>query len=241
MVLYYLLSLLLLGFIEVDDQRRFFAKLLPAAIVIIAIIKSKVLRSNSFQRPLFGGLFLSGAFLLTLWSVNQMAVFQNLEFESIAFHIYSNVLTASFEEGLFRVILFAGFVGLLKDSKRLFWKVAGLTALVFAALHFTNAFRSDFSVYSALTQVVFAFGIGVFLQVIYVVSRNLLVPISIHFLINYFGTSGKLNSEGSLVLGDNSIDELRLISLFVFCAVLVGLSVLIYRKRAFEKYREAIE
>lgn len=240
-VLYYLLSLLLHGFIEVDDQCRFLAKLLPTAIVIITIIKSRVLRSNSFQGPLLSGIFLSVTFLLVFWSVTQMAVFRSSEFEPLTFHIYSNVLTASFEDGLFRVILFVGLVSALKDSKWLFWKAASLTALVFAALHLTNAFRPDFSVYTALTQVVFAFGIGVFLQVIYVVTRNILIPISIHFLINFFGSSGTFKQAVSSVVGDGNTNVASLISTAVFCAVLIGLSALLYRKEVFDKYREAIE
>jgi len=145
------------------------------------------------------------------------------------------------EEGLFRIILFVGLIHFFRESGRRFWKTTALTSLVFAILHFTIVLQPENSLYGAFTLVIFAFGMGFFLQVIYVVTRNILVPVSIHFLVNYFGTSGQLNSAENIVVKGESHDLASLLFLFVFCAILIGLSALMYRKKAFDKYISAVE
>lgn len=237
--IYLVSDLILLSFVDLGDLRRFLAKLFPSILLIAALIRSRSLKDNAFDSVFLSSIILTGTCLLVAWSINRMAVFQNLTFSNVTFHIGSNILTALFEEILFRVILFAGLFRFFKNSKWQFWKAIGLTALVFAAIHFTNVLRHDFSLYGAFTQVVFAFGIGVFLQVVYVVSRNVLIPISIHFLVNFFGTSGKLQPIKPMVVESGPQDLSSLLFLIIFCALLVGLSALIYRKEAFEKFGKA--
>ncbi len=240
-VIYLVAGLLLLSFSNLSDQGRFVAKLIPTLIVIASIWKAKELRGVLFNSQFLSGMMLIITILLIVWSVNQMAVFQKSTIDVIVFHLSRNILTSIFEEGLFRVILFVGLIQFFRNSSLRFWKATLVTSLVFGAVHFTNIIRPDFGLYAALRQVIFAFGIGFFLQVVYMVSRNILVPICIHFLVNFFGTSGQLNSTQSIVAKGENQDLSSLLLLFVFFAFLVGLSSLIYRKRAFERYIRSME
>jgi|SRR5690554_4300528 len=188
---------------------------------------------------------MSGAVLICTLSVlvlsaNQIAVFHSAKVESLTFHVFNNLLTAVFEEVLYRVVLFLGMIQFFNSPGLRFWKVTALTSFIFAALHFMNIIRLDFNIYTAFTQVVFAFGFGFLLQVLYVVSRNILIPIALHFLVNFFGTSSRLDSPEGLAVPGGNPDLTSLLFLFIFCAVLISLSVLLYRERDFERFKEAL-
>lgn len=207
----------LLSFSEFGDQGKFIAKLIPTLIVIASILKAKELRGVLFNSRFLSVTLVILSILLIVWCVNQMAVFQQSTIDAITLHLSKNLLTSIFEEGLFRVILFVGLIQFFRKSSRRFWKATAVTSLVFAAVHFTNVLRPDFAVYGALTQVIFAFGIGFFLQVVYVLSRNIFAPICIHFLINFFGTSGRLNSTENIVTKGDNQELSSLLFLLVFC------------------------
>lgn len=115
-----------------------------------------------------------------------------------------------------------------------------LTAFIFAALHFTILLRHDINTYAVFTLVVFAFAMGFFFQVLYVVSRNILIPIALHFLVNFFGTTSRLHSPEGLAVSDGYPDLTSLLFLFIFCAILIGFSMMLYKKEDFEKFKEAL-
>lgn len=235
---------LLIGALIVSDlnkEGKVIAKVIPTSIVLIAILKSKSLRGVLFHNFFLTGMTLIATILLVRWSVDQMEVFKISTSGEITLHLSRNLFTAIFEELLFRVVLFVGLLHFFSNPDWRFWKTTAITSLVFSALHFTNVLQPEYNLYGAFTLVIFAFGMGFFLQVIYVVTRNILVPVCIHFLVNFFGTSGQLNSTDQLISKGNNQDMTSLLFLIVFCAVLVGLAYLIYRKAAFDKYIATIE
>jgi membrane protease YdiL (CAAX protease family) len=108
-----------------------------------------------------------------------------LVFDHLLF-LVSCIFVAVFEELFFRVYIFQK---LLKIYKRLsLLKVVALASLVFALAHLVNVFKPGIEPFSVIVQVVMAFGLGFIFQAIYLKTRNIILPICIHALVNYFGS-----------------------------------------------------
>lgn len=111
---------------------------------------------------------------------------ENVSILTNFFLLISCILVATFEELLFRKLLF-------KQLQSKFIKVSIFTLIViasfiFAIAHLFNLLKFGNHLYSVINQIFFAFGIGIVLQYIFYKYKNLLLCIIIHSLINYFGT-----------------------------------------------------
>jgi membrane protease YdiL (CAAX protease family) len=114
---------------------------------------------------------------------------------------------AFFEELFFRVFIF----NYLKEIGYKYFKLIIISSLIFGFAHFINFFNDDYQKYSVINQIVFAFGIGVLLQSIYVKFRSITICIMIHALINYYGSY-----KSRLVNYNNSIESINLESVYSF-------------------------
>lgn len=110
---------------------------------------------------------------------SQIDIFCNM------FFLISCFSVALFEELLFRKYTYYHINRNVK-KKKVFNGIL-ITSSIFALAHLVNLLR-DYEVYSVINQLFFAFGIGVLLQFVYVKTNNLFYCITMHGLINYYGT-----------------------------------------------------
>jgi membrane protease YdiL (CAAX protease family) len=102
------------------------------------------------------------------------------------------LLTGIFEELLFRIFVFYYLVKLAGDlySKSLI-KVIWYSSVIFGLAHVSNFFNSEISkinVLSDINQILIAIFIGMLLQCIYIRLKSILLIITLHFVVNYFGS-----------------------------------------------------
>lgn len=115
----------------------------------------------------------------------------------LANQTYTNVVylvrclgTGFFEELLFRVLLFSGlFYGVFKHKpikKRYFWSMVW-ASIGFGLAHLTNLINPENEVIGIVSQVIFAFFIGLLFQGLLIRFRSVILVGALHGLVNYFG------------------------------------------------------
>lgn len=98
--------------------------------------------------------------------------------------ILSLTLMATFLGAFAEEIFFRGYVfGLLRKEGCSTYKAVILSSLLFAGIHFANAFRYG-DTWSVINQVCFAFLMGIMLCSIFALTKNLLIVSLYHFVIN---------------------------------------------------------
>lgn len=100
--------------------------------------------------------------------------------------LVSNFCVALFEEYFFRVFIYLSLLAYFGNKNII--KAILSTSIVFGLAHLSNLFSNGIVSISVIVQIVFAFGIGLILQSVFVRSKNIFLPIAIHTAINYFGT-----------------------------------------------------
>lgn len=124
--------------------------------------------------------------LVVMHSYYQVKMF-NISYSGFSLHILKAISVAVWEELFFRYYIFVIFLFYFSDKISLF-RIAMLSSMLFAVLHFINLFNPDVFKLSVIIQVVFAFGIGLLLQSIFIRTRSLFIVIALHFTINVMGT-----------------------------------------------------
>lgn len=146
-------------------------------------------------------------FANSFWAVPLMLIlialaFNNLE-ETIAkrgnlltaghhiTYLFSCLLVGIFEELFFRVYLFKKVFNTISKSqsnrKTIYLRSILITSLLFGLAHLFNFYKSEATVVAVISQVVFAFIIGIFFQALYIRVQNLVLIAGLHGLVNYFG------------------------------------------------------
>lgn len=138
-----------------------------------------------------------------------------------------------FEELLFRVYTF-NFVYKTNKSFGVIKKIS-ITSFIFAIAHSTNFFNPDVYSLSVINQILFAFGIGFLLQTLYMKYNNLILIVTLHGLVNFFGgykshviKSNMINNENSYNLSDFLT---TFIALLILNTLLISFSNLLLRNQ----------
>lgn len=93
-----------------------------------------------------------------------------------------------FEELFFRVLIFFFVFKLLKKYSNYLIKSILLTSIIFGVAHFSNFLNPDYLNLSIFNQVLFATSIGILFQCIFIKYNSIILIVSLHALVNYFGT-----------------------------------------------------
>ena len=212
-----------------------FKSLIQTSILCFVIFKFKFKELLFFGRSTLWALVV-GIFLLFL-SISKMHSMLEAkgEFVPLSRHslfVLSCLATGVFEELFFRFFVFNYLLKKLK--KNLLFSII-VTSALFALAHLTNLFLSSYDTYSVINQTLFAFSIGIFLQVINIRTNSLVLVMFFHALINYWGSyRSKLVQIISETLSEQTFNDFltSFISIILFSLlILLPLSWVLIRNK----------
>ncbi|WP_378180878.1 lysostaphin resistance A-like protein [Aquimarina sp. SS2-1] len=167
-------------------------KILLTGMVIVAIKKCKLDTVLAYKKNFWPVLLGSSIIiLLSFYNVNRALLFdgQEVSLSLQLWYLCSALSTGGFEEVLFRVFVFNSLYTLFSKQEinirylhSIIW-----TSLLFGGVHMVNLLKSDYDLFSVISQIIIAFGIGVLFQSLLIKYKNILVVITLHGLFNYFG------------------------------------------------------
>ena len=210
--------------------------------IFITITIYLILKFNLFRKKFItSNLVMTILFFLFLFfiSINYVTKISS-EFE-ITFHknflfIVNTLLTGIFEELLFRLFLFVGIYKYLFNFEYdNLVKTIIVTSLIFGLAHISNFFNQDYDKSSVIVQIIFAFGIGIFFQSLFIYSKNILIPIILHFVVNYLGMyKSKLINHEVLTTSEYTLSDFftsTAIMLLILILVITPLCTILIKKR----------
>ncbi len=206
--------------------------------LIIAISKSK----RYFKIWNYNLYFLLVGFLLLYLAITSKTIQlkdSNLElysYEHLLF-LFSCIITGVFEELLFRVFLFNGIIKSKLSSKKneILVKSILWTSLLFGIAHISNLLNPNYHIYSVISQIIIAFGLGLLFQSLYIRFKNISILIILHSIINYFGAfNSKLLKDGNDLTNDiytfSEFKETIIIFVFFLIFIVIPLSYLTIKR-----------
>ena len=105
-----------------------------------------------------------------------------VDFYKLTFYSLHNLVIGLFEEFYFRLLIFSLLCSLYK--KNLF-KISIITSALFAVVHLSNLLLNSYNLNDVIFQVMFAFAIGLFFQILFINFKNIYIPVLIHFFIDF--------------------------------------------------------
>lgn len=176
---------------SVNQLFTVFAKCILIVLIIVLIKKARFInRAFLFRNNLLStaiiAVFLFLSFKDTYNSVSELG-FQISNYDHTMYFI-KNMATGFFEELLFRVLIFAYVCAIFRsiNSKSSIREVV-VASLIFAFIHFTNFFNPNYEKLGVITQMFFAFSMGLILQSIFYRFNNIILIGFLHGLVNYNG------------------------------------------------------
>ncbi|WDF81939.1 CPBP family intramembrane metalloprotease [Lacticaseibacillus pabuli] len=159
-----------------------------------------------------------------IWLLMAELCFYRGQWDRIPAAIIIGLVAAVTEELQFRGMIFGSLLlhlsGRLKRTRAVV-----ISALFFAGAHLTNMAMQ--SVKATLVQMMFAFGLGLILAVLYQRSGTLLAPMALHFSVDYWSTLTSSHANVfSVVTTYRSgafTAEFILLGIFIVIALLVAL------------------
>jgi membrane protease YdiL (CAAX protease family) len=128
----------------------------------------------------------------------------NIDYFKLTFYSLHNFFIGLFEEFYFRLYIFSLLCSLYK--KNLF-KISVLTSFLFAIVHLSNLLLNSYSCNDVVFQVMFAFAIGIFFQILLIKFKNIYIPVLIHFFIDFNSDfSGKFFNVSPKEVNDTGFD-----------------------------------
>ncbi len=127
-------------------------------------------------------------------------------------HLFRCISVGTLEEFFSRYLIFVYF---LEKFKR-YTPSIFFVSLIFALLHISNLFFGS-DLYSFIYQIEIAFIIGLILQYIFLKTNNLIIVITIHTLINFFGTYrtlGSIHTDESIIFKDFITNQIMILVIY---------------------------
>lgn len=220
-------------------QLKIIGKLVLSLLVLYVIKKQKIIIRNKKIAifTIISTTILICSYFFTEGKLSQ--IYQSENGYKNLYFLLSCLFVAIFEELLFRVWLFESIYEAYKEKYSLF-KIILLSSLLFGISHFVNFFNADYDRLSVINQMIFAFGVGLLLQSIYIRLRSVIPSILIHTIINYFGMyKVKLlppeKNNGVEILNNNVWDDFK--ATFIFIVILTLGIILPFCYFLLRKYR----
>lgn len=215
---------------SVNQLFTVFAKCILIVLIIVLIKKARfinrafLLRNNLLSTAIIA-VFLFLSFKDTYNSASELG-FQISNYDHTMYFI-KNMATGFFEELLFRVLIFAYVCAIFKNVKKNSpIREVVLTSLIFAFIHFTNFFNPNYEKLGVITQMFFAFSMGLILQSIFYRFNNIILIGFLHGLVNYNGMKKTLlfhiEKTKQISMSDvtNSLLTISLFTLFIVIPIM---------------------
>lgn len=106
----------------------------------------------------------------------------DIDYLKLTFYSLNNLFIGLFEEFYFRLFVFSLLCSLYKTN---LFKISILTSLLFAIVHLSNLLLNSYTLIDVIFQVMFAFAIGMFFQIVFINFKNIYIPVLIHFFIDF--------------------------------------------------------
>lgn len=166
-------------------------KMVLILLILLFIYKSQVFKSikitsRNIPYVLFSITLLVSSYFY-LEKIISQSVLERNNMSSVLF-LFSCIATGIFEELTFRVFTYNILLDILKNRARKIVLSAVYASLLFSVAHIGNIFLPNFHVFSLILQMVFAFAVGLVLQATYIRTKSLTLIMSLHAIINYFGS-----------------------------------------------------
>jgi len=231
-LIYVIVGLISRQFIADDLLRNLVVRAIAVVLVVIVIVRKPHFFRAIFLRPWLSVLVFGLSAALVYNGGIAILNDYGADPRDLILYTISNFCTGIFEELLFRVIVFTGVLTFFGFQKEKFWKATLITALCFALMHLLNALRPGVHVLGVLNQVVAAFCLGVFFQVVFARTRNILIPVLLHFLFNFYGSRSQFSNVERQLVDNWQQFFVSLIVVIAATGIILLLSWLLHRKEA---------
>ncbi|MBC5991938.1 CPBP family intramembrane glutamic endopeptidase [Pontibacter cellulosilyticus] len=190
----------LLTFIERPLVASLMAGSLIRFLIIIClsvfIVKKRLLAFNGLypfdlRNPLL--LLLLPVIVILLLAYSSYEIYFKAEPFILFFFGLAQTLVGVLEELLFRGIILPLLILYFAGKNKSILKAVWFSSLLFGAVHAVALIRNPESIWDVTNTVIFAIGIGFLFACLLLRSRNILVPIFLHFLIDFTNGAGDLN------------------------------------------------
>lgn len=208
-------------------------RLLLSLALTYIIIKRGFLKFNglspfSFSNPLFV-LFTVGIIIVLAYS--SYDYYFETSTEMLLLFSFDQALIGIFEELLFRGIILPLLILHFAEKQRPVLKAVFLSSLMFGFIHIVGLIRNPENFWGVINTIIFATGIGFFLAVLFLRTRNILVPVFLHFLIDFTNGAAVLKEE--IITPDipsSGTILLTLAVLIAMCFFLIGIGMILYKR-----------
>lgn len=126
-------------------------------------------------------------FILNIMSI-PLKAYDKYFTNSLIYFILTCILTGIFEEIMFRGLIQNILINKYKNHLNGVWKAILISSIIFSFLHFMNLFEKPYFILGTITQVFYTLSLGLMLGVIYYISQNIIVVITLHALFNILGS-----------------------------------------------------
>ncbi len=187
LALNFLMSFLINNFLDQSNELILGVKLIQKIILIViayAVIRKFGLLKNIQNKNRLAGFIGILILAYSIYSVHNSTLEVSWGHKSL-FFIFC-ILVSIFEELLFRIFVYFNFSRILKKKK--IFIIVILSSLIFGLAHLTNIFSMDIVNITIINQIVFAFGIGMILQTLYIKFKNIILLYALHASINVLGS-----------------------------------------------------
>lgn len=155
-----------------------------------------------------------------------LTLYRNSGFNLLSLFLLSNMLVALVEEFAFRAIVLPLILKVRSNKKRLLLVSVIMSSVLFGVLHYLNLFREPDNFSGITSQVIFATCIGIYLGALFLRTRHIIFPVTIHFLVNVAFGKNVLQPENidtvTKVVEDTTDWASLLLTLGLFGAIAMG-------------------
>ena len=184
----------LVGKITLYELSASIVYILPLIVVMIFLIFTGFYKKIFEERLEIKSVFLNGWYVLfagvLLFGFSYMGLTKERSpsTQDFLLFIISCLCTATFEELLFRAVIQNTLIEGFKNSKKSVWSAIIVSSIIFGIVHIGNLLANHNLVIMTLSQIIYAFALGIILGTTYYITKNIFSTIFLHAVFNILGS-----------------------------------------------------
>lgn len=204
-LIFTMLPFQILMFLNRNNTEPYYISVIYVVVITMAIIFRRI---NGEKDRLSKGkqnmsfVFKDGWYIFVISLVYAVLNFLSIDFSKNVpvsnriFFLINVMLTATFEETVFRGIIQSRIIRDCEERGKSVWHGILISSAIFGMVHLLNLLGSPYLVVGTITQVIYTFLLGSFFGVVYYRSQNLNTAILLHFIFNVMGSYSSIFSTG---------------------------------------------